>query len=112
MQYTREQLLAFRSDRCQWGTEQESLDGFEARFPGGAPIDIAALIKSWLADPALDKETLYHCAAFARRAARCQVGGARLNPKGCLEKVLKILEAPPSSKTWAAPPPADPPPEV
>ena len=58
MEYTRRQLLAFRSPKCNWGTEEESLAGFEARFPGGEPIELAELIQSWLDDSTLGKSTL------------------------------------------------------
>ena len=91
MKLTRKQLLAFRSSRCDWGTEAESLAGFEARFPGGGPVDLAELIQSWLDDSTLNHVTLYHCAAFARRAAMCRAGGARLHPRKCLETVLASL---------------------
>ena len=94
-QFTRTQLLALRSPKCGWGTEEESLAGFEARFPGGASIDLGALIRSWLDDETLGKNTLYHCAAFARRAAKCRAGGARLNPKKCLETCLASLTSSP-----------------
>lgn len=93
MKLTRKQLIELRSPNCQWGTAAESEAGFEARFPGGKPIDLAELITSWLNDKTLTPTTLTHCADIARRAAGVLVGGARLNPRKCLETVLAKLKA-------------------
>lgn len=91
MKLTRKQLLQLRSPNCKWGTAEESEAGFEARFPGGKPIDLAELIKSWLQDKTLTASTLTHCADLARRAAKVTAGGAHLKPRKCLETVLEKL---------------------
>lgn len=80
--------------KCGWSEDQITA-AIAKRFPGDGDVDLAELIRSWLDDRSLRGDTLYQCASLARKAAKVQAGGARHNPRACLETVLrKITVAP------------------
>ncbi len=97
---TRKVFLDARAPKCAW-TAEAAAAGLAARMPGDGDIDLAVLIRSWLADRSLTRATLAECAIHVRQLALVRAGGARLNPTKCLQKVLDKLTAP------SAPPPED-----
>jgi hypothetical protein len=90
---SRKDFLAARAPKCEW-TAEAAAEGLAARMPGTGDIDLAELIRLWLADKRLPQATLTQCAIHVRQVAQVPVGGAYLNPRKCLEKVLKQLTAP------------------
>lgn len=97
MKLSRAQLLAARMPKCKWSEDQITA-AVGKRFPGDGDIDLAELIRSWLDDRSLRGDTLYQCASLARKAAKVPAYGARLNPRKCLETVLKAITRPPETE--------------
>ena len=79
--------------KCKW-TAEAAAAGLDARMPGKGDIDLSEWINSVLADKTLSRATLTECAQHARRVAKVMAGHAHMNPRKCLETVLKKLAAP------------------
>ena len=79
--------------KCKW-TADATEAAIAARFPGTGDIDVAELIQSWLDDRTLKGDTLYQCASLIRKAAKVRAGGARINPRKCLQHILETITAP------------------
>lgn len=94
MEKTRRELLDARAPRCKW-TEEELTAALAARFPGAGPIDMEALIESWLADGTLSFATVVQCAILARKVTGIRAHRPRSKPRECLTKIAATIAAPP-----------------
>lgn len=90
MMVTRQQIVDAQHPRCSW--EPDALTkAIEARFPGGADVDLSALIDAWLADGTLPKATQIQCAILAARLAGVRAKHAVREPKATLERIRDEL---------------------
>ncbi len=94
MELTRTQLLDARAPLCKW-SDDELTAALAARFPGTDPINMEALIASWLADGTLSRATLIQCAILARKATGIRAHRPRTKPRKCLTEIAAALAAPP-----------------
>lgn len=88
MKVSRKEYLAARSSKCAIES------GASLKSAPKGDVDLAELIRSWLADKTIKSSTLTQYAGHARKVAKLQAGGARLNPRKCLETLLHKLENP------------------
>ncbi len=93
MMVTRQQFKDARSPECGW-TEEKMLAAIDARFPGDRPVDLGALINSWLADSKLSRRTLTQCALLATRVSGVHVAGPFRQPRAKLELIAAALDTP------------------
>jgi len=91
MMVTRAQMEAARHPDCIWTATMLS-DAIEARFPGGAPVDLALLIAAWLADASLGRGTLSHCAIIAKKLSGAPgIKGVWFHPRSALTAIAATL---------------------
>jgi len=59
----------------------------------GTDVDLIALVKEWLGDETIGRADLTDYAAHVRKVSGLIAGGARRNPRKCLETLLAKMEA-------------------
>ncbi len=96
MKVTFKKYLAGIPPTCSWGTREEAEAAIRRRLPaskGKADFDLTALCRAWLADDGVKKSQLVQFAGSARKAAGLMAGGARRDPRKCLETLIEKMNA-------------------
>jgi len=105
MKVTFKKYLAGIPDNCRWGTREEAEAAVRKRVPtskGKTEFDLTALCRAWLADSSLKNSQLTQFAGSARKAAGLIAGGARRNPRKCLETLIEKMDAADAAPTEEA----------